>query len=87
MTKTKVVGAYIRTTKTISRFKFWFLTSFLQNTTLQINKEKQLIDSFSLFPRLYVSKLIESLVDKEIVIESRLWTFEDNCTFPPISFD
>ena len=42
-----MVVFYINTIKTTFRFKFWFLSRFFQITSLQVNKKKLLIDSFS----------------------------------------
>ena len=49
-------------------FKFLFLTSFLQITSLQVNKENHLFVSRFIC----VSVLIESLVEIKIEITSRL---------------
>ena len=43
------VSVYINTMKTTFLFQFWHLTSFLQITSSQVNKEKLLIGSFSYF--------------------------------------
>ena len=51
---------------------FWKIsTCFSEIKTLIVNKEKLLIDNFSMFPCLCVSMLIEILVEFEI--ESRLY--------------
>ena len=60
-------------TKTTFILKFWFLKSFSQITSLQVNKEKLLIDNLSLFPCLCVSMLFEILVGIKIKIQSRLY--------------
>jgi len=46
----KAVGVYINTMKWTFLFKFRLLTSLFLITSLQVNKEKLLINIFSLFP-------------------------------------
>jgi len=55
----QMVDVYINTMKTAFQFKFRFPTSFflLRRTSFQVNKKKQLIDSFSFFQCLYISML------------------------------
>ena len=51
--------------KTTFLFKFGFLITLSQITSFQVNKDKLLIDSFSLFPCLCVSMMFESLIEKK----------------------
>ncbi len=68
-----VVGVHIKRLKTTFYSKFWFLTSFFQITSLQVNREKLFIGNLSLFPCLCVSMLFEIFVGIKIKIESRLY--------------
>ena len=73
-----VLDVYNNTMKTTFLFKFCWLTSFFQITIFQVNKEKLIIDSFSLFPCLCVTLLFESLHwwTSKIEIKSRLYCID-----------
>ena len=73
-----MVGLYINTMKTTFLFKFWFLTSTFQITSLQVNKEKLLIDSFILVSKLMCIHGIQMVEIKIISSFPCIGTYDDD---------
>ena len=73
-----VVDVYINTMETTCQFRFRFPISFflLRITSFQVNKKKQLIDSFSLFPCLCISMLCRKLGGRAVY---GIVIYDDDC--------
>ena len=77
-----VVDFYINTMKTTFLFKSWFLTSFFQILSSQVNKEKLSTDSFSLFQCLCICFRVWKLSRNQNLNQSRLQCidiYDDDC--------